>query len=134
MRIFNNKLCAAIITFCLYSSSQLIAGELENLIELKKTALQELVALEATGIGEQHPQIVAKEKQILEIEDKIITCKDSHEEIVILLEGSSSVYMNGHPKFEKSENALPTLLLSGWKIKSVIPAGDKQAYVWLTRE
>jgi len=111
-----------------------MAGDLEDFIELKKTALLELGALKATGIGEQHPQIVAKENQIIQIEDKISACKESHEEMVILLKGTASIHMKGHPKFGKTENALPTLLLQRWKIKTIIPAGEGKAYMWLTRE
>ena len=111
-----------------------MAGDLENFIELKKTALQELLALKAAGIGKQHPQIIAKENQIIEIEEKISTCKESHEDMVIFLKGTASIHMKAHPKFKKTEHALPTLLLQGWKIKTIIPAGDDKAYIWLTRE
>ena len=134
MSIFTKKLYATIISSCLIFTGQLIAGDLEDFIELKKTALQELVALKATGIGEQHPQIVAKENQLVEIEDKISACKESHEDMVIVLNGTASIHMKGHPKFGKTENALPTLLLQRWKIKTIIPAGEGKAYMWLTRE
>ncbi|MGJ8657097.1 MAG: hypothetical protein ACSHX6_11660 [Akkermansiaceae bacterium] len=134
MRIFTNKHRATIAFLCLTFTPFLSAGELEDLIELKKTALQELVALQATGIGEQHPQIAAKEKQIVELEEKITDCKETHEEMVILLKGTSSLHLQGHAKFGKTEKALPTLLLQGWKIKTLIPAGEDKAYVWLIRE
>jgi len=134
MSIFINKLCVAIIASSTLITSQLFAGDLEDLLELKKNSIQELAKLKTIGKGEKHPQVIAKEKLIIEIEDKINNCKESHEELIILLKGTTSLHMKGHSMFQKTEHALPTLLLQGWKIKNMVPAGEQQAYVWLTRE
>ena len=134
MRNFTKNIFVAILTLCLSTTPHLLASETEDLIQLKKTAIEELAALKAKGIGGQPPQITIKEKQILELEDKITKHKETHEEIIIQLVGTSSVHLKGHSKFGKTESALPTLLLQGWKIKTIIPAGEDKAYIWLIRE
>ncbi len=134
MRLFTKFILAVNLTLCLSISHQLRAGELEDFIELKKTAIKELVNLKASGKGERHPEVLTKVQLITELENKISTCKESHEEIIILLKGTSSFYLKGHSKFGKTDTALPTLLLTGWKIKTMTPAGEDKAYVLLTRE
>ena len=133
MIYLTKKIYLSIISVIFLSYSSLSAGELADLRELNKLAQQELIALKATGIGDHHPHIAAKEKQILELENKISDLRDVHEEVVILLRGTSSFHMKGHAKFEKTDKALPSLLLQGWKIKSITPLDGEASYVWLTR-
>jgi hypothetical protein len=102
MEINTSKLYAVIISACLILTGQLKAGELNELIDLKKAAHIELAALKATGIGKRHPQIVVEEEQLIEIEGIISTSKDSHEETVILLQETHSIHMQGHPMFGKT--------------------------------
>ena len=134
MNTLSNKVCTLLACLSLPLIQQLSAGELEDLIELKQLTNKELTDLKATGLGKQHRKIIVKEEQISIIKDKIIALKETKEEIIILLNGFSSLHMKGNVKFAKTETALPTLQLQGWKIKTIIPTGEDKAYVWLTRE
>ena len=127
------KTCMALIV-PLLSIALTSAGELEDIMALKKTANKQLITLKSTGIGHMHPEIIAKEKEIEKLQNQIDDLRASSQEIVILIKGASSIYLEGHQKYGKSKTALPELLLSGWEIRNIISAGDEKAYVWLTRE
>ena len=129
-------LSKSISTFlCLISLSQyLSSGELGDLTNLKNTASKDLITLKSSGIGHKHPEIIAKEQEIHKLQIKIENLRSSSQQVVVMLKGTSSFYLKGHAKFNKSETALPELLLNNWRIESMMSVGDEKAYVWLTRE
>jgi len=122
------------ICLIILTTQYLSSGELEDLTNLKNTASKNLLALKSSGIGHRHPEIIAKEKEIDKLQIKIENLRNSSQQVVILIKGTSSLYLEGHQKFNKSKTALPELLLNNWKIQNIVPAGDEKAYVWLSRE
>ena len=135
-----------ILTLCFIPVS--IAGE--NLDDLKnqkfklENSKQEMLG---KGLGNSHPRLIAVEKTLAQLEEQIANAQENLQEVIIMLDGTKSHFMAGHPRHGKTEKAISELLLDGWKIHKIIATGTKEqkvedkpkaashaAYVWLRLE
>lgn len=141
-------LLAYILTLLIGTTALSQATKLDDLNKLRAEIALTLDHLKASGLGHAHPKIKELSKAIATLDLEIENTKELQQEIIILIEGTKSKYLTGHPRSGKTEKALTELLNAGWKIEKIIPAGTtteipknqleanllKAAYVWLSFE
>lgn len=124
------------------------SGKIDELEKLRVSTTFTLDKLKASGLGLSHPKIKQLEAALKKLSIEIENTKELHQEIVILLEGTKSHFLEGHVRHGKTDKAMTELLNAGWKIHKIISAGTtkdlpknqeqanllKAAYAWLTYE
>ena len=144
------KIITSLLTsiFILSSVISSNAGRLDDLKNLRNKNAQALENLKASGLGHAHPKIKQLQNTLAKLDLDIENTKELQQEIVVLIEGTKSKYLEGHTRHGKTDKALTELLNAGWKIEKIIPAGTtkempknqqeanllKAAYVWLSHE
>ncbi|GAA5496050.1 hypothetical protein Rhal01_02231 [Rubritalea halochordaticola] len=95
----------------------------------------QLVALElevnqllANGLDKNHPRVRTLNKRASELKQSIVTLKPPVEETLLFLQGTTAISLTSKEPVELQE-----LLKQGWRIRSVTPAGESKAYLWLQK-
>lgn len=95
----------------------------------------QLVALElevnqllANGLDQNHPRVRTLNQRVDELKQSIVALKPPVEETLLFLQGTTAISLTSKEPVELQE-----LLKQGWRIRSVTPAGESKAYLWLQK-
>ena len=148
MKIIKKQLLTIILSIGTSSSTFAQAGKLEALSKLQVKTSVALNTLKASGLGDSHPKMLELTRTMAVLDLEIENTKDLHQEIIILIDGTKSNYLEGHARHGKTDSALTELLNAGWKIEQIIQAESHHkaakitvdnklknaAFVWLSFE